>query len=34
LINSWGIAAKSEQSAALAPTREKAAPSGQNWWWN
>jgi hypothetical protein len=34
LISSWGIAAKTEPSTALAPQREKAEPAGQNWWWN
>jgi hypothetical protein len=34
LISSWNIAAKSEPSETLAPQREKAAPDGQNWWWN
>ena len=34
LVPSWNIAAKSEQSASVAPAREKATPEGQNWWWN
>ncbi len=34
LINSWQIAAKAEQSAELAPAREKAEPKAQGWWWN
>ncbi len=33
-VPSWNIAARSEQSAALAPAREKALPAGQSWWWN
>ncbi len=34
LISSWNVAAKSEQSASLAPERQKAASGGQSWWWN
>ncbi|MBN2577987.1 MAG: DUF1598 domain-containing protein [Pirellulales bacterium] len=34
-INSWGIADKTEQSAALEPLRAKAAPTNEStWWWN
>jgi hypothetical protein len=34
LINSWKLADKTEPAAALAPVRDKAAPAGENWWWN
>ena len=34
LINSWKLADKPETATALAPVRDKAAPSGENWRWN
>jgi hypothetical protein len=30
----WEIAGNTEQSTALTPAREKAAPAGNRWWWN
>jgi hypothetical protein len=34
LINSWKLVDKTEPATALAPVRDKAAPAGDNWWWN
>ncbi len=33
-VLSWHVASKTEASANVAPVREKATPTGQNWWWN
>ncbi len=30
----WEIAGNTEQSTALTPARDKAAPAGNRWWWN
>jgi hypothetical protein len=35
MINSWGIADKTQQSGTVAPVRAKAAPAEHTaWWWN
>lgn len=34
-IHSWGVADRKEQTTALAPVRQKAAPAqSSGWWWN